>query len=84
VEAIVDRLRQKGAKVRINRRKLASRTKTYLKINAGGTLNTWNLLVLPLIHVDFPEAYMTSGAFSLSGRPDPHMTITVSLDPRTP
>jgi len=81
VKDTVERLRQKGARVRVKRRKLAHRKKTYLHIVAGGTHHTYMSIVMPVIREDFPEAYMTSGGFSLSG-PDPHMTITVSLDPR--
>ncbi len=81
VTAVVERLRVKGARVRVKRRKLAHRKKTYLHIRAGGTHNTFSMVVMPLIRQDFPEAYMTSGGFS-SRVPDPHMNITVSLDPR--
>jgi hypothetical protein len=81
VLATVERLRIKGASVRVTRRKLAHRKKTYLHIIAGGTHSTFFRLILPLIREDFPEAYMTSGGFSLSGS-NPRMNIAVSLDPR--
>jgi hypothetical protein len=83
VQATVDRLKQKGARVRVKRRKLAHREKTYLELRADGTHNTYLTLVMPLIHKDFPEAYMTSGSFTPEPwASDPHMNITVSLDPR--
>jgi hypothetical protein len=78
VEAVVERLRVKGARVRVKRRKMSHRKKTYLHIVAGGTHSTFFEVVLPLIRMDFPEAYMTSGGFMSS-----NMNITVSLDPRT-
>jgi hypothetical protein len=81
VEATVERLRQKGGRVRVKRRKLAHRKKTYLHIIAGGTYTTYFRLVMPSIRKDFPEAYMTSGGFMSSGT---SIKITVSLDPRTP
>jgi hypothetical protein len=84
VEAVVERLRRQGGRVNVRRRKLADRTKTYLRIRAGGTLNTFKSLVMPLVRKDFPEAYMTSGAFTPEPwASDPHMDITVSLDPRS-
>lgn len=84
VKATVDRLRSRGAKINVRRRKVASGWKTYLRIRAGGTLTTWISLVLPLVRKDFPEAYMTSGAFTPEPwASDPHMCITVSLDSRS-
>lgn len=82
VQATIDRLSVKGARVTTRRRKLANRTKTYLRIRAGGTHTTFFSLALPLIHKDFPEAYMTSGGF-MSRIAEPTMDITVSLDPRS-
>jgi hypothetical protein len=79
VEDTIERLRQKGARVRVKRRKLAHRKKTYLHIVAEGTHHTFMAIVMPSIRKDFPEAYMTSGGFMSS-----NMNITVSLDPRTP
>ena len=79
VQDTVERLRVKGARVRVKRRKLAHRKKTYLHIEAGGTTNTYRSIVMPLIREDFPEAYMTSGGF----RSEPSMNITISLDPRS-
>ena len=78
VAATVERLRVKGARVRVKRRKLAHREKTYLHIVAGGTPNTYRSVVMPLIRDDFPEAYLTSGVF----RSEPSMNITISLDPK--
>ena len=75
----VERLRQKGARVRVKRRKLAHRKKTYLHIKAGGTHTTFFMVLMPLIREDFPEAYMTSGGFMS----EPSMNITISLDPRS-
>ena len=75
VTATVERLRQKGARVRVKRRKLAHRKKTYLHIEAGGTHSTFFRVVMPLVREDFPEAYMTSGGF-MSG-----LKVTISLDP---
>jgi hypothetical protein len=77
VAATVERLRVKGARVRVKRRKLAHREKTYLHIVAGGTHSTFFGVVMPLIRETFPEAYMTSGGFISK----PSMNITVSLDP---
>ncbi len=82
VEATVERLRVKGARVRVKRRKLAHRKKTYLHISAGGTHRTYTALAMPLIRQDFPEAYMTSGGFTPEWVPNPRMNITISLDPR--
>jgi hypothetical protein len=78
VAATVKRLRVKGARVRVKRRKLAHRKKTYLYIVAGGTTYTYRSIVIPLIREDFPEAYMTSGGFMSS---DTSMKVTISLDP---
>ena len=78
VQDTVERLRVKGARVQVKRRKLAHRKKTYLHIVAGGTHSTFFRVVMPVIRENFPEAYMTSGGF-MSG---PSMNITVSLDPR--
>jgi hypothetical protein len=80
VEDTVERLRQKGARVRVKRRKLSHRKKTYLNIVAEGTHHTFMAIVMPSIRKDFPEAYMTSGGFMSF---DTSMNITVSLDPRT-
>jgi len=84
VLATIERLKSRGARISVRRRKLANRVKTYLQIRAAGTLNTWNSLVLPLVRKDFPEAYMTSGGFTPEPwASDPYMNITVSLDPRS-
>lgn len=80
VAATVERLRQKGARVRVKRRKLTHRKKIYLHIVAGGTHSTFFRVVLPLIQKDFPEAYMTSGGFM--SRSEQTMNVTISLDPR--
>ena len=77
VKDTVERLRQNEARVRVKRRKLAHRKKTYLHIVGGGTTNTYRSVVMPLIREDFPEAYMTSGGFVS----EPSMSITISLDP---
>ena len=80
VATTVERLRVKGARVRVKRRKLAHRKKTYLHIVAGGNHSTFFGAVLPAIREGFPEAYMTSGGFMSCS--EETMNITVSLDPR--
>jgi hypothetical protein len=81
VQATVDRLTERGARVKVRRRKLAHREKTYLNIRADGTHDTYLTLVMPLIHKDFPDAYMTSGGFTPEPwASDPHMNITVALE----
>lgn len=82
VEDTVERLRRHGANVRVKRRKLTHRKKTYLNISAGGTHRTYTTLAILLIRKNFPEAYMTSGDFTPEWVPDPRMNITISLDPR--
>jgi hypothetical protein len=69
----VEALRDKGAKVRIRRRKLTNRRKTYLRIVAEGGHWEWKNIVMPAIYRFFPDAYMTSGSFGLP------MDITVAL-----
>lgn len=84
VEATVANLKELGvgARVRVSRRQLAHREKTYLKIRADGTHDTYKSLVMPVIRKYFPDAYMTSGGFgpAWADASEPYMNITVALE----
>ena len=67
-------LRDLGAQVKVRHRKLAHRNKTYLHIAAMGGHREFYRIVLPVIHRNFPDAYMTSGGFG------DKMNITVALE----
>jgi len=83
VKATVERLKDLGARVKVRTRKLAHREKTYLKIIAAGTHSQYLSLIMPTLRKDFPDAYMTSGGFTAEPwASDPHMNLTISLDPR--
>jgi len=71
---VVDDLRALGAKVRVVRRQLAHRKKTYLHIVASGGHYEWRTIVMPAIHKHFPDAYMTSGSFCSQ------MELTIALE----
>jgi len=73
VEWTCQALRNKGAKVRVRRRKLACCRRTYLKIGAEGGHWEWKNIVMPTIRQFFPDAYMTSGSFGSK------MDVTIAL-----
>jgi len=82
VANVVKQLRDKGAQVRVRRRKLAHQEKTYLRIKGGGSHRTFFGVVMPLISSEFPEAYMTSGGFWRDAATSEElMQVNVSLEP---
>lgn len=74
IEATRDRLVALGAKVQVRHRKLAHRMKVYLYIKAAGGHFEWKSIIMPAIHKDFPDAYMTSGGFWTE------MNLTIALE----
>jgi hypothetical protein len=80
---VAKELRELGAKVRVNGRRLVKRKKTYLHIEMEGGHHEWLKIVMPIIHKRFPDAYMTSGGFSRmsSGAVKPQlMNVTIALE----
>ncbi len=75
--------RLKASRVRARVRVTRSDLTTYLHILADGDHNAYTTFVIPLIHMDFPEAYMVSSKFTPEPwASDPCMNITISLDPK--
>jgi hypothetical protein len=62
VEEVRFKLLDHGVKVRVRRRKLAHREKTYLHI-VTNDINEWRFVIKPLILDYFPDAYLTAGGF---------------------
>lgn len=80
---VAKELRELGAKVRVNGRRLVNRKKTYLHIEMEGGHHEWLTIVMPIIRSRFPGAYMTSGGFSRmpSGAvQSQRMNITIALE----
>jgi hypothetical protein len=64
-----------GATVGVRHRQLAHREKTYMDIKCVGSHTDWQRDIMPKIHENFPDAYMTSGGFGVNG-----MSITIALE----
>ncbi len=64
-----------GAKVGLRHRQLTHREKTYLDIKCIGSHADLQRTIMPKIHENFPDAYMTSGGFSVNGA-----SLTVALE----
>jgi hypothetical protein len=74
VAAVRDKLRSLGARVRVRRRQLAHREKTYLHVVAANGSGGYTTIIMPVIRRHFPNAYMTSGSF------DGRININIALE----
>ena len=79
---LLTRLKDRGAKVKVRRRKLTHREKDYLHLCAAGNHYDYTTFVKPIITNLFPDAYMTSGGFGPAWphASDPYMNLTISLE----